>query len=189
MNSALIVSHTSTGVEALLEVLARLSIAEIDTAKTAGETRRLYAYRGFDLCIIHAPLPDESGTDLAIELAKRGITQVLLIVQANRLDEISHQVEDAGVAAIAKPLQMDALWSALKLLSACHHRMQLLYDENAKLYRTIDDMRYLNRAKLLLMEKKKMGEAEAHRHIEKLAMDRRISKRDAAMFVIKSLER
>ena len=44
----------------------------------------------------------------------------------------------------------------------------------------------MNRAKWLLIECLNMTEAEAHRYIEKQAMDLRISRREAAENIIKT---
>ena len=43
-----------------------------------------------------------------------------------------------------------------------------------------------NRAKWLLIEQLKMTEAEAHRHIEKQAMDRCTTRREIALGIIKT---
>ena len=48
----------------------------------------------------------------------------------------------------------------------------------------MEEIRLVNRAKLLLMEHMKMSEPEAHRYIEKQAMDRCISKATVAQNII-----
>ena len=44
----------------------------------------------------------------------------------------------------------------------------------------------MNRAKWLLIEQLKMTETEAHRHIEKQAMDRCTTRREIALGIIKT---
>ena len=44
----------------------------------------------------------------------------------------------------------------------------------------MEEIRLVNRAKWLLIEQLKMTEAEAHRHIEKQAMDRCVTRRAVA---------
>ena len=48
----------------------------------------------------------------------------------------------------------------------------------------MEEIRRMNQAKWLLIEKQNMSEAEAHRYIEKEAMDTRRSKRDVACNII-----
>ena len=47
-----------------------------------------------------------------------------------------------------------------------------------------EEIRIVNRAKLLLIEQLKMTEKEAHRYIEKHAMDRCVTRRDIAEKII-----
>jgi response regulator NasT len=50
----------------------------------------------------------------------------------------------------------------------------------------MEEIRTVNRAKWLLISVLKMDEPEAHRYIEKQAMDRCISKREVAEEIIKT---
>ena len=52
----------------------------------------------------------------------------------------------------------------------------------------IKEIRLVNRAKWLLIECLSMTEPEAHRYIEKQAMDLRISKREAAENIIRTYQ-
>ena len=52
----------------------------------------------------------------------------------------------------------------------------------------MEDMKIINRAKLLLITCLNMTEQEAHRYLEKQAMDMRMSKMQIAMQVIKTYE-
>ncbi|HCG61364.1 MAG TPA: antitermination regulator, partial [Collinsella sp.] len=50
------------------------------------------------------------------------------------------------------------------------------------------DTKLVNRAKLLLVTRLQMTEAEAHRYIEKTAMDNGESRRDVALRLIRTYE-
>lgn len=50
----------------------------------------------------------------------------------------------------------------------------------------MQEIRIVNRAKWALIENLKMTEADAHRYIEKQAMDRCIAKREVAEEIIKT---
>mgnify|MGYP001534993779 FL=1 len=52
----------------------------------------------------------------------------------------------------------------------------------------MDELKTVNRAKWLLIGKLGMNEADAHRYIEKLAMDTRQTRREIAESVIKTYE-
>ena len=50
----------------------------------------------------------------------------------------------------------------------------------------MQEIRVGNRAKWMLIERLQMSEADAHRYIEKMAMDRCVSRREIAEGIIKT---
>ena len=52
----------------------------------------------------------------------------------------------------------------------------------------MEEIRLVNRAKWLLIEQLKMTEPDAHRYIEKTAMDRCVTKRTVAETIIKTYQ-
>lgn len=189
MNSVLIVSSSEKSIALFEELLTACSYSEIAVAKRGNEARRILIEKGFDLCIINAPLVDEFGIELALNIAQKSIMQILMIVKNELADEISAKVEDYGVFVVAKPVNRQVFWNALKLMAAAHKRMMSLRKENVQLQKKIEDIRYIDRAKCMLIEYFKMSEAEAHRFIEKQAMDMRITKREVAASILKNYER
>ena len=188
MDSVLIVSSSNKGIDFFTEMLSQNSYGEIVTAKNGGEARRILVDRDFDLCIIDAPLSDELGDDFAINIATDRISQVILISRNDIYDEICDKVEDYGVISIAKPLNKTIFWSSLKVASATFNKMSKLKKENNKLIQKIEDIRMVDRAKCILIQYLNMTESEAHRYIEKQAMDMRTTKRIVADGILKTYE-
>ena len=60
--------------------------------------------------------------------------------------------------------------------------------EKNKLLKQVDDIKKIDRAKCLLIQYNKMTEDEAHRYLEKQAMDLRISRRAVADKIINYFE-
>ncbi|MDR1629501.1 MAG: ANTAR domain-containing protein [Oscillospiraceae bacterium] len=188
MDSALIISHSEKSIVYLTEILNQVSLSAITALSNAGEARRLLIEKDFDLCIINAPLPDEFGESLARNIAAKGISQVILIVKADLYDEITEKTEDYGVITIAKPIHKPLLWSALKMANATNTKMRAMQSENNKLLQKIEDIRMIDRAKCILISQLSMSEPEAHRYIEKQAMDMRLTRRDIAEEILKTYE-
>ena len=67
-------------------------------------------------------------------------------------------------------------------------RLRLLGSENVRLRGTIDDLKLIDRAKCALIQYLNMTEADAHRFIEKQAMNRRQPKREVALEILKTYE-
>jgi len=63
-------------------------------------------------------------------------------------------------------------------------RIRLMERENRSLSAKMAEIRLVNRAKWLLIEKEGMSEEQAHKYIEKLAMDCRVTKGGAAERVL-----
>lgn len=187
MENTLVVSHSKKSAASFADILKKAIFCDkIVTVPTGGEARRVLLERDFDLCIINAPLPDESGESLSRHAAAKGICQVLLAVKSEYYDEMSDLVEDFGVITIAKPINKNLFWNALKLAKAAHGKMMLLKAENTKLIRRIEDIRIVDRAKCILISYFSMSEPEAHKYIEKQAMDMRITRRAVAEGILKT---
>jgi response regulator NasT len=170
-------------------MLARDGGRELSFARSCGEARRAMMERPFDLCVINAPLPDEFGDELAMDTAERGAAQVMLIVRGEMFGPVSERVEDHGVFTLAKPLTREQFWGALKLVAAASARLSRMRNEYQRLEQKLEDTHVVNRAKFLLMRYMSLTEPEAHRYIEKRAMDMRLRRRDVAQTIIKTYER
>jgi len=188
LNSALIVSSTKKSTAFIKEILSAASFSNIATCQSCGEARRLFLERNIDLFIINAPLPDESGESLARDIVSKGISQVILLVKSEHFEAVSAQTEEYGVLTVSKPVNRALFWAALKLAKSAGSRLKLMHAENSKLIQKIEDIRIVDRAKCILISYLNMSEQEAHRFIEKKAMDMRITKRMVAEGILKMYE-
>ena len=121
-------------------------------------------------------------------MSRQGISQVILLVKSEYFDEISAHVEEDGVLTVAKPVNRSVFWSALKLAKSADARMRAVRNENNKLKQKIEDIRIIDRAKCILITYLNVSEKEAHRYIEKQAMDMRTTKRAVAEGILRTYE-
>jgi response regulator NasT len=63
-----------------------------------------------------------------------------------------------------------------------------LQKQNDALKQQIKDLKFIDRAKLVLITYLKITEPEAHRFIEKQAMDQRITRREVCMNILKKYD-
>jgi len=189
LESALIVSYSKKSHDFFADMLHSVSCHNIVTTATGGEGRRLLLERDFDLCIINAPLSDEFGESLSKYISAKGVCQVILIVNASHYEEVSNMVEDYGVMTVSKPINRNLFWSVLKLANATQNRLKSMEVENSKLTQKIEDIKIVDRAKCILISYLSMSESDAHKYIEKQAMDMRITKREIAERILKTYER
>ena len=156
-------------------------------AGSAGEAKRMLLETDVDLVILNAPLRDEFGTQLALNLAQDNLC-VLMLVPAERFDAVCYKVEDEGILTLSKPVSRSGLLGAIKLLTAMRGKLRKLDRQNQALQEKMQDIRTVNRAKWLLIEIKRMTENEAHYYIEKQAMDMRLSRREVAENIIRTYD-
>ncbi|MFR1758817.1 MAG: ANTAR domain-containing response regulator, partial [Christensenellaceae bacterium] len=102
--------------------------------------------------------------------------------------DLSAQVEEDGVFVVPKPVNRPFFYQAVKLASASRRRMLSLEQQNMRLQQKIEEIRLVDRAKCTLIEVLKLSEAQAHRYIEKQAMDMRITRREVAENILKTYE-
>jgi response regulator NasT len=186
MESALIISSTETSF--FTEILKAASINQIAVLQSCGEARRLLLERDVDLVVVNAPLRDETGETLSRHVASKSASQVILVVKNEYFDEIAAVCEDDGVLTVSKPVNKMVFWSALTLAKSAQNRIKRIQEENAQLKQKIEDIRIVDRAKWVLVSYMNMNEKEAHRFIEKQAMDLRATKRAIAEGILRTYE-
>ena len=149
------------------------------------EASRLSETRNYDFII--ADSTNSSSTDFAINVSDTDST-VLLLVNSENFEQVSYRVESYGVLTVTKPLEPSYFYNMIKVAIAVHYKVQALNNQTIKLKSKMEEIRLVNRAKLILVEKKGMTEAQAHHYLEKQAMDTSSKRIDIAQSIIKMYE-
>lgn len=135
--------------------------------------------------IVAAQKPDavviSGGASAAVDAAERSSAAILLLTDDAALPR---RCIRAGVMT-AHP---DELAAVLPSLLATAERLRTLRDKTSSLQQRLDDSRIVARAKLLLISRLGMSEGDAHRYIEKTAMDSCLPRRDVAEGIIRTYE-
>ena len=154
---ALVVS--AQGLDKLRKALASVGFLNAASAASGGEARRAAAQDTWPLVVINAPLPDETGLELAMELTGTTLSAVVLLVRAELMSMVYGPATEAGVLVVGKPVIPQVLQQSVQLAAATHNRLQTLSRENEKLHRKLDEIRLVDRAKCLLIERRHLSEA------------------------------
>lgn len=189
MDSVLILSNTNTTLGIISDLLNSQPFSRIVTAQNCAEARRDLISDQFDLIIVDSPLPDEFGDDFSLHAAEQTDAGIILIVNNDKVYDISPDIEDSGVFVLPKPVSPEFFYQAVKLLIASRKRVQVLENENVKLQKKIDEIRLIDRAKCILIQYLQMTEPQAHKYIEKQAMNLRQSRLQTAESILKTYER
>ena len=89
-------------------------------------------------------------------------------------------------APLQKAATVTAQW--LESIYGYIYKYDQLKAENDRLLQKIEDIRLVDRAKCLLVQHLAMSEADAHRYIEKQAMDSRVPRVRVAEDILKTYE-
>lgn len=188
MDTVLIVSNTPATMGIISDLLRSEHFSRIVTAQNSAEARRTITEANFDLIIIDTPLPDELGDELSISAAEKSTAGIILIVANETVFEIGARVEDYGVFVLPKPISPEFFYQAAKLLAASRKRVMMLENENQRLQKKIEEIRIIDRAKLVLVQVLKMTEPQAQHYIEKQSMNLRQTRLVTAENILRTYE-
>lgn len=181
--SVLVVSSSEKFHTAALALLPVSEYYPVLRAKSVSEAKRRLLEQSFDIVMINTPMPDDFGLRLGIDVS--GGSVVLLFVKSELYEEICVKAQEHGVMTIAKPVSRQFFRQTMHMLCAARERLRRAEERQMSVEEKIAEIRLVNRAKWLLIEHRGMTEDEAHRHIEKQSMDRRVSKREVAEEIVK----
>ena len=184
--SVLIVSAAESFNDALSALLPNSKYSPTHFVSNISDAKRALAERAFDFVIINSPLPVDIGTRFAIDTGSSKETVVLLMVRAELQAEIYDKVAEHGVFVLPKPTSKPTMAIALSWLSSAREKLRKTEKKTLSIEEKMEEIRIVNRAKWILIRELKLEEPEAHRYIEKQAMDRCISKRIVAEEIIKT---
>lgn len=186
-SSVLCISRTDKVSVFLNQILPNTAFTKPDTVSSAAEAKRELIYRSYDIVVINAPLTDEFGTDLAITLTEQFNVAVLLLVPTEAYEHVTEGVEDYGVLTMSRPCPPAQVLHCMRLLAATRARMKVLEEKTESLEKKMEEIRIINQAKGLLMDRYSMTEDEAHKHLTKTAMDSGSKKVDIAKKILQNL--
>ena len=184
--SLLLVSASRPFNELVLSLLSvrGLAASPPTIVRSISAARRTLAERPYDIILINAPLPDGFGTRLAMDVCVNSEAGVMLFAACEFYEEICTKTRPSGVMTAEKPIDAQSLERNFHNLCAVRERLRRMEEKRVSVEEKIEEIRLVNRAKWRLIERLEMKEADAHRYIEKQAMDQRISRRKVAESIL-----
>ena len=186
--SVLLVSASEKFNTAAASLLPPTDFWPVTTVDSVARARRVLLEEDYDIVLINSPLGDESGIQLAMDICADSESGVLLLVRSELREEIYHKVLPHGVITLSKPTNAEIFSHSLRVLCSVRERFRSRTARQVSVEEKIEEIRLINRAKWLLIECLGMTEDDAHRYINKQAMEQRISKRAAAENVIRTYQ-
>lgn len=182
--SVLVVSASDKFNQTVGKYFSESRYSPIKFASNAASASRILVDMNYDMVLINAPLPDEFGTRLAMDLCHRSDSGVVLFVREEHYSDINARFMPYGVITLSKPTPPRVVMETMLMLCGTRERLLRMRKKAVPFEEKMEEIRLINRAKLILISELKMNEADAHRFIEKQAMDTCRTKRAIAEEII-----
>ena len=177
------------------EALIRLDLVEMlreegyDVVGEAGdgeEAIRLARELRPGLIMMDIKMPGTDGLEAARTIAGERLAPVVMLTAFSQR-ELVESARDAGAMAyLVKPFSKTDVVPAIELAASRYAEVAALEAEVAGLTDRLETRKAVERAKGLLMAKKRMSEPDAFRWIQRTAMDRRTTMRAVADAVVET---
>ncbi|MBQ7883081.1 MAG: ANTAR domain-containing protein [Phascolarctobacterium sp.] len=140
--------------------------------------------KSYDFIIVNTTAQADAGIRFALNASKTNSSIVLLLVKSEDYDETYDKVADHGIFLLGKPLGKQTLLATISCMASAKERMRTLTNKVHLAEEQAAEIRLTNRAKWLLIDKEGMTEQDAHRFIEKQAMDSCSPRKKIALEII-----
>lgn len=157
-------------------------------AKDIHEAQASLSDEHFEIVVIDSTEVNLQTEEFAMKCAKNEETGVILIVSEDDYEEAAHRLERNFVFVLVRPVFSRVILQAVRIMRIALLKLRRSQRRAESLDAKMDEIRAVNHAKWVLIKSLGLSEEEAHKTIEKQAMDTRVSKRDVAENIIKTYQ-
>lgn len=140
----------------------------------------------YDAIIVSTPLRSEFGLNFVAEASKISGAAIIVLARADIAEDVQSRIKFTGAFVLAKPFPKSVLAQTVKMAMVAKENINRLEQEKIELSKQLDDVKIIDRAKCCLIEYLNLTEKQAHRHIQKMAMDTRRSQREIAEDILRT---
>ena len=187
MKKALLISKSAEASENAAAILGECGFDGLSFSD--GEhALSVIAEESFDIITLITPLENAFGLTLAAKIAKSCESGLIVLVKPESLDEAAEKLADIPAFVMPKSVSKTMFVRSVKYMLSVSREMDKLRSQTVKLTQKLDDVRLIDRAKCVLIEYLRISEAQAHRQIQKQAMDQRITQAEVARSILNTYE-
>lgn len=188
MKRILLVCAKEKNAQTLTALLSDVLPAETVWAGRLRQAREQIAQTAFSLVILNLPLSEEGVEAFIQDLSRSTSSGILLLCPSETAPQALRRWQPSGVLVLPKPLSQPLFVQSVQLGLSTSARLSQLLEENQRLHSKLEELRIVSRAKAVLIEYLKLTEPQAHRYIEKQAMDLGLTRQQVAQNILKTYE-
>ena len=137
-----------------------------------------------DLAILDIKMPGMDGLAAAREITSERRAAVLILTAFSQRNLIEEARDAGALAYLVKPFQKSELVPAIEVALGRHKEMQALAEQAKNLEELLENRKWVDRAKGMLMDKFGMSENDAFTFIRTTAMQERKTMREVAQSIL-----
>lgn len=169
---------------ALKSQLEALGHDVVGPAANGREAVELARHNDVDLAVLDIRMPELSGPEAAIEIFGIKPMPILLLTGFSNPDYIEQATQLPVYHYLVKPVSVEDLGPAIAVARARFDEWVRFQDEAQTLQRKLEERRVVERAKVLLMETRGLGETEAYRLLQRESQNRNLPMVDIARTIL-----
>ena len=170
------------------QIFSKAGPCRLSFAADICEAQEKLAAGHFEIVVIDSREESSQTEEFAMKCAKNEETGVIFIVSEADYEEAAHRLERNFVFVLVRPVYSRVILQTVKIMRMALFRLRRSQRRAESLDAKMDEIRAVNHAKWVLIKSLGLTEEEAHKTIEKQAMDTRVSKRDVAENIIKTYQ-
>lgn len=184
--SALAAASSDEAMNNITSMLSETGIKDISVTDGSNVNELVYKNE-YTLVVFSLPFEKSFGLETVLSTGKSGCA-VVVFVPSKVYDEVCNKLRHTLAVVVPKSSAGTIGVSAIKYALEQKKRADELRSENEMLRNMLNEVKLVNRAKCVLIEYLRISEKEAHRQIQKRAMDRRITLTEVAEDILKTYE-
>lgn len=156
------------------KILPRLGHNVAAAAENGIQLVEFCRYYRPELVITDIKMPQMDGIEAALKIYEELPIPVILVSAYSDTKLIERAEVDPIMAYLVKPIKQTDLEPAIRLAMYRFEQFEALRREASDVRQALEDRKIIERAKGILMKELSLSEAEAHRRLQKTAMERGI---------------
>lgn len=188
MSRAIVISDSEKKSDHFFKLLDKCCIDKIDTASEKDFASTVMSEAEPDLLVLTLSENNRGTLLLLNEIADRTAVCIMIFCSEELYSTVCEISEPHGICILKEDAPDDITVHSARLLLSQRTRLLKAMNRSEALQTEINEAKIINRAKCVLIQYLKLTEAQAHKYIEKQAMDTRRSKLEVARSILITYE-
>lgn len=186
MNTALVIAGTEELELTIAQVLRNAGFYDVTLTKSIEAAREYCRKKTPSIVFINMVQAKNIAVDFIKAIGEK--SAVVVLVKEALVEKAEELLVQTQALVLGKPITRQVLAQSVKIAAAISKKLEVAHRENQILKEKIEDLKLIDRAKCVLIANLKMDEKQAHRYMQKRAMDMRVSQRHIAEEILKAYE-